>query len=355
MNNFRFATLNHRLGSKFLLTLSTLLLTTVMSKGTATADTATGAKARNSAACVEPRAAEIEPAVTNLGNVSLYVTFSGAQYGTAGTPLRNRRTGAVRLSGVVAPVQAAYIYWAVITQGPPPAAVGRIQVQRLAPPAPASPNLTLTGVIVGQNVQPCEWIGDRITVYRALIPAAVATGNGTYRISTTAAGAGGLVGGENPWLAPQVLPLWEGASIVMVGTGLQRVSIYDVGLAGNTFNADGGLAYQLILPAMANTGDQILFDEIGADGQHGTGRLADPDVSSETTTLEGIPVAGPGSDYNDSDWNGGAGLPIPELWDDSGHHFAVPGNTNALRVGINNGPFGFGDCLTPVVNVIQQP
>ena len=354
MKNFRFPALNSQPNKRNLrLVLPCLFLTLVMGVGQALAqDATTGFADSTAASCSQaanPDAAA--PALTNLGNIGLFRTYWGAQYGTAGTPLRNRSTGAIRLSGVVAPVQEAFIYWAVITLGPPPAAVGRIQVQRLAPPAPASANVTLTGVVVGVGVQPCEWFGDRITVYRSQIPAAVATGNGTYKV-TIPAGAGGLTNGENPWTAPQILPMWEGASIVMVGTGVERVSIYDVGLAGNTFNADGGLAYQLVLPA--NATGEVYFDEIGADGQHGQGRLADPAVSAETTVVEGVPVAGPGSDYNDSDWNGGAGLPLPELWDDSGHRFVLPATTGALRVGITNRAFGFGDCLTPVVNVVEQ-
>ncbi|MBZ5657887.1 MAG: hypothetical protein LAO56_21715 [Acidobacteriia bacterium] len=358
MKNFRFPALNSQPNQSQpnqrnpLFALSCLFLTMVAGVGQAVAQDV-GFDACAPASCSQAaNAAAPSPMLTNLGNVYPFRIYALAQYGTAGTPLRNRRTGAIRLSGVVPPVQEAYIYWAVITLGPPPAAVGRIQVQRLAPPAPTSANVTLNGVVVGVGVEPCPWAGNRITVYRALIPAAVATGNGTYKI-TVLAGAVGLAGGENPWAAAQVLPLWEGASIVMVGTGTQRVSIYDAGLAGNTFNADGGLAYQLA--ATVNAGDQLLFDEIGADGQHGQGRIADPAVSAETTVVEGLPIAGPGSDYNDSDWNGGAGLPLPELWDDSGHHFAAPVSTNFLRVGITNGAFGFGDCLTPVVNVLQQP
>jgi hypothetical protein len=351
MKNFRLSILNRQPNNLFLL--GCMFLSMVTGLCQAVAQDATTSVDTN-AACSETANAVQPPPVTVLGNIPPFRVYARAQYGTAGTPLRNRRTGAIRMSGVVGPVQDAYIYWAVITQGPPPARVGQIQVQRLAPPGAASANVTLTGFVIGTGVQPCEWIGDRITVYRAQVPLAIATGNGTYRIAT-AFNAGGLVDGENPWLAPQVLPLWEGASMVMVGTGTETVSIYDVGLAGNTFNADGGLGYQLVLPFTANANDEVFFDEIGADGQHGQGRLALPALSAETTVIEGMPIAGPGSDYNDSDWNGGSGLPIPELWDDSGHRFLVPNNTVTLRVGINNRAFGFGDCLTPVVNVVQQP
>jgi len=40
--------------------------------------------------------------------------------------------------------------------------------------------------------------------------------------------------------------------------------------------------------------------------------------TSEITTIGGPAFAGPGSAYWDSDWNGSSGLPVPELWDDTG-------------------------------------
>lgn len=342
---------NHQLSKLNLLTAIACLLVVLIAGASHAAAVDLDAAAACSAAA---SAAAAPPPVTNLGPIPWFQIYNNAQYGSAGVGLRNRRTGAIEMSGVIAPVQAAWIYWAVISQGAAPAAASQIQVQRLAPPAPASANVTLAGVAVGIGPQPCEWNGNRITVFRALIPAAIATGNGTYKI-TRLAGGGGLVGGENPWAAPQVLPLWEGASIVMVGTGTQTVALYDFGLSGNTFNADGGLAYQLILPFAIAAGTEVFFDEIGADGQHGMGRIANPAVSAETTMVQGMPIAGPGSDYNDSDWNGNAGPVIPELWDDAGHRLIVPNATAVLNVGITNGAFGFGDCLTPVANVVALP
>jgi hypothetical protein len=352
MKSFGVPSLNSQLNKLNSITaVSCLLIVLIAGAGRASA-----ADLDTAAACSSTASAAVAPApAVNIGPIPWFQIYNNAQYESAGVGLRNRRTGAIEMSGVIAPVQAAWIYWAVITQGPPPAAASQIQVQRLAPPAPASANVTLAGVTVGNGPQPCEWNGNRITVFRALIPAAVATGNGTYKI-TRLAGGGGLVGGENPWAAPQVLPLWEGASIVMVGTGTQTVALYDFFLSGNTFNADNGLAYQLILPFAIPANTEVFFDEIGADGQHGMGRIADPAVSAETTMVQGIPVAGPGSDYNDSDWNGNAGLVLPELWDDAGHRLVVPNATAVLNVGITNGPaFGFGDCITPVANVVALP
>ena len=133
---------------------------------------------------------------------------------------------------------------------------------------------------------------------------AVATGNGSYQV-TLNPGAGGLINGADPWTAPPVFPLWEGASLVMVGNGVGTVSVYDAGLAGNTFAPNPPFNYTLVLPVAA-PGVRTLFDNIGADGQHvlGVSRKASQHQSDETTTINGFLTAGPGSKYTDSDWNG---------------------------------------------------
>ncbi len=74
------------------------------------------------------------------------------------------------------------------------------------------------------------------------------------------------------------------------------MAVYDSGLSGATFNTS--LSYSLILPTTA-TGSLTLWDNIGADGQQGKSRTSI--VAKETTTINGLAVAGPGSAYNDSD------------------------------------------------------
>jgi hypothetical protein len=151
-----------------------------------------------------------------------------------------------------------------------------------------------------------------------------------------------------------VLPLFEGASIVIVGGGSAQVSIFDSGLSGSTFKANLGLTYTLTLPTSAS-GTLTLFDNIGADGQQGISRTAVKSAADETTTINSVVIAGPGSNCNDSDWNGGAGNPLPQLWDDTGHDItaATPNGTTSLRITIKNKGDVPPDCLTPVANVIQ--
>jgi len=49
-----------------------------------------------------------------LSPVRPSATFSGAQYATAGVALRNRRVGAIQISGVTPPVKRALLYWAYL-------------------------------------------------------------------------------------------------------------------------------------------------------------------------------------------------------------------------------------------------
>jgi hypothetical protein len=272
------------------------------------------------------------------------ISFTNANYGTGGVALRNRGAGNIGVSGVVGAVKAAFIYWAVIE---PNGDANRIHVQRLFP-TPVSADVTLTGTVVGVGPQPC-WIGSTITVFRAAIPLTIATGNGSYQV-TLLAGAGGSRAGEDPWVAPPVLPLWEGASIVIVGTGTRTVNLFDVGLAGMTFIPP--FSYTLTLTGPTTAATPVQWDNIGADGQVGNGRTATASISGETTTISGVLVAGPGSAFNlTGDWNGSSGFPLPQLWDDTGHGFTIP-STNTLS--ITFGPAtGQLDCLTPVANVVQ--
>jgi hypothetical protein len=113
------------------------------------------------------------------------------------------------------------------------------------------------------------------------------------------------------------------------------------------------LSYSLNAPASVANASQVLFHNIGADGQVGVERLAFSDTSGETTTLNGELIAGPGSAATDSDWNGAAGGPLPQLWDDTTHDV-----TTAAKAGSSSTvlPFvvrGLDDCLVSVANLIS--
>jgi hypothetical protein len=134
------------------------------------------------------------------------------------------------------------------------------------------------------------------------------------------------------------------------------VEIYDTGFAGATFHGDTGFSYTLTLPAAA-TGKLTLLDNIGADGQEGNSRKALPGNGDEQTTINGVHIAGPGSNAIDGDWNGSSGKPLPLLWDDTGHDItaATPKGTTALNVEIYiTGSPATVDCMTTVANVVEE-
>lgn len=299
-----------------------------------------GSPALGTSKALSKAAAEVE---ADLGTIFASNVYTKAQYGTGGVGLRNRSGGALNVSGVNKPTKAAFVYWAVITAGAPPAPVKSVKIQRIAPTASAV--ATLAGTAIGITGSPC-WSGDTTTVYKAAVPLAIANGIGTYQI-TLLAGASGATTGGDPWFSALKLPLMEGASLVVVGTGNANVSIFDRPLAGNMFS--GNLTYTLGL-TVAATGRNVTFDNISADGQVGSSRDANPTISGEVTTINGIPYAGPGSDLVDSDWNGAIAGPLPQLWDTTGHQIneAAPAGTTSLNVSVD----AFSDCLVPVANVV---
>ena len=341
----------HAIGAKSLIPafLLALLLATTLAAQEDNPSTEPQEEGWGTTACSIAPDVQVE---TSLGTIKPSNVYTKAGYGTGGVALRNRRTGNVGISGVVAPAKAAFIYWAVITNGAPGKADKSIEVQRLYP-TPASTVTTVAGTVIGTGSTPC-WPGNTITVFRASIPLTLATGNGSYQV-TLLSGAAATTNGADPWLTAAD-PLFEGASIVIVGAGSGTVAIYDTGLAGNTFISLPGLTYTLALPSAA-PGTQTLFDNIGADGQFGSSRSAALGLADEVTTINSVHIAGPGSGYVDSDWNGSSGLPLPQLWDDTGHDItaATPKGKTSLSVSIESSTSSAPsyDCLTTVANVVE--
>jgi hypothetical protein len=279
------------------------------------------------------------------------VAYTHSSYATGGTALRNRASSTINISGAIGPIHAAFIYWAVISENAPPVSDGYLTISR---ETPGTGTATVKGTEIGTGASPC-WPGNRITVYRGTVPTSVANGNGVYRVSISPVkGTAGTTDGSDPW-KNAVPPLWEGASLVLVGTGAGTVAIYDQGFAGHTFTSNSGISYTLNLPVAAS-GSLTLFDSIGADGQIGVSRRAVVGLAQETTTINSHAIAGVDSAYNDSDWNGSSGYPLPQLWDDTGHDITAftPKGTKSLSVQVKNFFVSSTtyDCLTPVANVI---
>ena len=292
-----------------------------------------------------------------LASVASAHTFKAAQYSSGGVGLRNLGTGTLHVSGVTPPVKGAYLYWAVITTGAATAADKSVTLERTFPAAGHSE--TLTGTLLGTGATPC-WPGNTISVFKATVPVSDVSGNGSYQVAFTKPGASGSTAGGDPWLSA-TLPLVEGASLVVVGTGTGTVYLFDKGIAGHTFGNHTNpetYNYSLLLTS-ATTGGQVLFENIGADGQIGSSRTAgilsanQPYLAAKQSLINNQLIAGPYNaeyiDY-DSDWNGNSAAPLPRLWDDVGHDITAvaPAGTKTLNVSVTTQ----GDCLTPVANVV---
>jgi hypothetical protein len=271
-------------------------------------------------------------------DISPTFSWTNASYGTGGVALRNRSTGEIQISGVSGPTQAAYLYWAVLLNTSVPSIallnkISHINLTRLYPPGPPV-GAEVVGTLLAIGGDPC-WGSSGTWVYRGSVPTAVATGNGVYRLNLRP-GASGLTDGEDPWDGNVVFPLFEGASLVIVGTGGATVGLLD-GQAGTTFIAASGYSNNYLLPAPVISGP-VLFDNFGYDGQIGTSRTIS--ATNETTTVEGLPstttvlvVGNPGGETGDSDWDGSSGWPLPQLWDDTGHDISnafLPGDTSVF-------------------------
>jgi len=300
--------------------------------------------------------------------------YEGAQFASGGVGLRNRGIGVIGISAAVSPIKAAWVYWAVITDGKPTKENGEITIKRLFP-VPTKSNMktasvVLTGFPVGTApTTPC-WLGNTTTVYRAEVSPNLATGNGLYEVSTVS----GSSGGEDPWLVSP-LPELEGASLVVIGQGSATVARYDqmisgkgANLSGHEFNADPGFSYDLTLPTLPkganiSSATQVLFLNIGADGQSVLQSLTDNSgISDKVTTINKMQVAGPpgvgGTLDNVPDWDGAVAGPLPQLWDDNTHDITSViqggGNISSLPVSIAGGTDAQGgsDCLVTVANVL---
>jgi hypothetical protein len=259
--------------------------------------------------------------------------------------LRNRGEGGIAISGVTTPVKRAFAYWAVVTAGPPTAAASNIFLKRGVANGPFT---NIPGTVIGTGPSPC-WDGDRTTVFRGTIPLSLANGNGLYLILLRP-GANGSRKGESPWIA-SAPPLFEGVSIVLIGSGSATVSVYDSRLAGKMFYDN--FAYRLNAPVSVTGATEVLFHEIGADGQSGIGFASIAATAGEITRLNDRRIAGPGSPAGGGNWNGSAASPIPQLWDNNTRNV-----TNAAKAGASPRilPFTISapdDCLVTVANLLS--
>ncbi|ANM31630.1 hypothetical protein ABI59_21825 [Acidobacteria bacterium Mor1] len=148
--------------------------------------------------------------------------------------------------------------------------------------------------------------------------------------------------GQNPWNPSEVQEQRnQGATLIIIYANDQTVGplfVYDnlpnsMFFNTATFNLAHGIASR---PA--------LFSMVGADGQRGGG--FDNSAALETSFFDGVQIAG--SPVMDSDWNGGDGVTLTQLWDTHSHLVNL-NNSGTSSVTYNS----TGDCLVPVAFVID--
>jgi hypothetical protein len=273
----------------------------------------------------------------------LTLIYPGADYATGGVGLRNQLQRSIVISGSPETNAIdAVVYWSVL--GPVTHQDSSVTVQRLWPnPGVAPAAVTVLGTLIAIGGDPC-WGSNGNYIFRAHLPTTVVTGNGNYLIKF-APGASGLSNGADPWVSI-AFPAMEGAALVAVKKGNHIVSIFDE-QAGITFSSSVSYTLSLLVPT---SGGQVLWDNIGSDGQLGDSRFAFG--PQEKTFINGVKIAGAGGLDNDSDWNGNSALPLPQLFDVTGHDItsAAPAGTLALKVLFHSA----GDCLTTMANVVSQ-
>jgi len=268
----------------------------------------------------------------------------GLDHVANGVATRNAGFGTIRLRG--APTGAtrvrAFLYWGEIITGP--IALAQTVLFRGVP---------VTGRLIGVSAPPC-WPGTSFVAYRASVIALVAPGiNGDYLVSRLPSS---IVDGRDPWLhapVPAPTPLSEGASLVVI------YSHPSVPLAARVFINNGAVmffgaaAINNPLPAPVPAYSTLKHTRLGADGQVGSSTFASAPITSERTFLNLVQIKGIGSAFNtDSDWNGGDGAPLNQLWDTNTSSLfgnpVPPGAVNYVVRYLSN-----GDCIVAVAHVLS--
>jgi hypothetical protein len=306
----------------------------------------TSTNSTNSTAAAAP-AAKLYPIPVplpgGLAHVANGVGTRDAGYGT----IRSRGVppGSVRVG--------AYLYWGTIQTAPPPTQTILFK------------GVPVTGRLIGTGPS-CWSCGGTFAAYRASVISLINPGiNGDYLVSRMPSA---ITNGSDPWKSPCMLPLSEGASLVIAYAHSSippsaKLYIND----GAAFFASGSINVLNPLPTPLPPYKQLKHTRLGGDGQvvRSAGTLTNapvPDgtfstlpITNERTFL-GTPltqIKGAASPFNgDSDWNGDDGVPLNQLWDTHTDSFLKPlipfGATGYNVVYTSN-----GDCIYAVAHILN--
>jgi hypothetical protein len=270
------------------------------------------------------------PLPGGLGHVANGVGTRNAGYGTI--RLRGVPAGSVRVG--------AYLYWGTIQNMPP--ATQTILFN----------GVKVTGRLIGTG-QSC-WCGGVFAAYRASVVALVNPAiNADYRVSGMPSA---ITNGSDPWNSSCMLPLSEGASLVVAYAHnsippAARLYIND----GAVFFAAGGINIFNPLPMAVPPYTRLKHTRIGGDGQVGNSTFSNLPITDERTFLGPAltQIKGTASPFNgDSDWNGDDGVPLNQLWDthtDSFNKALVPFGAPGYNVRYTAN----GDCIYAVAHILN--
>ena len=275
------------------------------------------------------------------------------------------------LSGVKLPVRNVFLYWTVITEDDPPAEAASMTVARLGSDLRDEQSVEVTGSLIGEGFDCWGYLtgqfDSRINVYRAMVPRTLVSRGGFYAVQPPAGFPGNttFLDPFTPSTSVSQLPAYNGASLVVIGTGASKVAVYEAPLSGASFTPNQfGLAYPMRVPPNT-TWSRVFLHMINSDGQTTGGTFVggafegvgtNEGIAREFTRINGTRFTGPRARYFDDDWNGESGGDH-ELWDHNSYEITevMPEGTRRITVQVRTDKSEHEglDCLTPVANAVE--
>jgi hypothetical protein len=259
-------------------------------------------------------------------------------YVAAGVGMRNVGSGTIDLSiPAGATLRKAYLFWAIIWDGSPPATTGTLN------------STPISGALLGSSGSPC-WGGTAINFYGADV-----TNEAVSGINSLSGFPSGLTDNSAP-VGNVTFPLLEGATLVLVYNhplwDYNTISIYT---GANTFSLEPSVTYNVgsyTGRSAGNPADQLAqHTYIIADGQ--------ARFLGDGTAFNGTPTSGPTTALKATDaFDGADGLvPISAtdgLWDT--HTLDVssffPNGVSTAAIPEASAGSG-GDCITWGAHIIS--
>lgn len=246
--------------------------------------------------------------------------FVDVRHVTNGVALRNKRNGPINLRGIPANsnVLKAYLYWTYIDKKTAGASTSKAMFR----------GINVVGDKIADNLNPAwknpTWIGDGGShTYKKDVTDLVNIFNNPNRnYPFYFKGFDDANSGENPWSPADYHEIkLEGAALLVIYTNATvefSTSGKNVYLYDKCLNDTGFFGYQSFILKHPGISGDGLFTMCGADGQRGltgydNGDQGSNRLSNEKTFFNGNQIAGP--PVAASDWDGSAGLPLPQLFD----------------------------------------